>query len=429
MEGEAVMGMTIAEKILAAHVEESILDIRSGGYVNCCLDLVMGHDVSAPRAIRVFREIGAKRVFDKDKVVLIEDHFVPNSTINSAIHCQVLKKFALEQRLTHYYPVGTAGICHAFLPEHGLVKPGQLIIGGDSHTCTYGALGAMSTGVGATDLLAAMALGKMWFKVPETTKIVFHGRPQPWVGAKDYILYLLGIVGVEGARYQSVELVGEPLEQLSVDGRLTMANMLVEMGAKCGFLPIDEKTEAYLDQLGIDDYQVYTADADACYAQIIEVDVTGLEPQIACPHSPANVKPISQVDPVAVDQVVIGSCTNGRLEDLRVAAALLKGRRVALNVRAIVIPATRRVYRQAMAEGLLDILIDAGCVIAPPTCGPCCGAHMGVLAPGETAVSTTNRNFVARMGHKDSRVFLASPAVAAATAVRGRIAGPEELTE
>ncbi|MDR1069688.1 MAG: 3-isopropylmalate dehydratase large subunit [Gracilibacteraceae bacterium] len=407
------MGMTVAEKILAAHSADPVRELRGGSFVNCRLDLVMGHDVSAPRAIRLFRAMGAKRVFDKDKVVILEDHFVPASSINSAIHCQVLKEFAREQELTHYYPVGTGGICHALLPELGLIKPGQLIAGGDSHTCTYGALGALSTGVGATDLAVAMALGKMWFKVPESLKVVFTGRPGPWAGAKDLILRLLGLLGVEGARYQSVELCGEPIENLSPDGRLTMANMLVELGAKCGFLA-DAKPGADL------------ADADARYTQTITVDVTDLEPQAACPHSPANVTPVSQAGKVAVDQVVLGSCTNGRLEDLRLAAELLKGHKVAKGLRLIVIPATQKIYREALAEGLLEIFAESGAIVAPSTCGPCCGAHMGVLGPGETAVSTTNRNFVSRMGHKESRVFLVGPAAAAATAVAGYLASPAE---
>lgn len=421
------MGMTMAEKILAAHSGKEA--VTPGEYVYANVDLVMGHDVSAPRAIKIFKQLGSGKVFDKDKIVLIEDHFVPNNNINSAEQCKTMREFAVEQSITHYYPVGRAGICHAFLPENGMVMPGHLIVGGDSHTCTYGAVGAFGTGVGATDLAAAIALGKLWFKVPETIKIVFKGVPPKWVSGKDLILFTIGKIGVEGARYKSIEFTGEAIEYLSVENRLTMANMSVEAGAKCGLMPVDEKIARYLKNITGDEINTadFAPDTDANYSQIIEFDVTEIEPQVAVPYLPSNVKPVSQLGKVFIDQVVLGSCTNGRLEDLRMAAAVIKGKKIANNLKLIVIPGTQQVYLQALAEGLLQIFIEAGGVISPPVCGPCPGGHMGVLARGEKAAATTNRNFVGRMGHKESEVYLVSPAVAAASAINGYISAPGDV--
>jgi 3-isopropylmalate/(R)-2-methylmalate dehydratase large subunit len=419
------MGMTITEKILCAHA--GIKEVCPGMLINAKVDIALGNDITAPIAIAEFRKTGARKVFDKGKVVLVPDHFTPNKDINSAEQSKILRDFAREQGVTHYYEVGEMGVEHALLPEQGVVLPGDLIIGADSHTCTYGALGAFSTGVGSTDLAAAMLTGEVWFKVPETMKIVFYGRLNKWVSGKDLILYLIGLIGVDGALYMSLEFTGETVAQLSMDDRFTIANMSVEAGAKNGIFHPDATTSAYVKNRAKRDYKFYVSDPDACYAKVIEVDVSKLEPQVAFPHLPSNARGVSKAGDVKIDQVVIGSCTNGRIEDLRVAAEVLKGRKVAPYVRLIIIPATQEIYRQAMKEGLFEIFLDAKAAISTPTCGPCLGGYMGILAKGERAVATTNRNFVGRMGHTESEVFLANPAVAAASAILGRIGGPDEL--
>lgn len=420
------MGMTITEKILAAHA--GLESVSPGDLINAKLDLIMANDITGPLAIKEFNKIGVNQVFDKDKVVLIPDHFAPAKDIPSAQQCLDIRKFSREQQLSQYYEVGRNGIEHCFLPEQGLVVAGDVVIGADSHTCTYGGIGAFSTGVGSTDLAVGMAMGEIWFRVPESIKFVLKGKPKnPWVGGKDYILAIIGKIGVDGAQYKAMELTGEAIEALSVDGRLTMTNMAIEAGAKNGIIAADEKTIAYLKTRAKKPWKVYHSDPDAKYAEIIEIDVTDLEPQVAFPHLPSNTKPVSASTHVKIDQAVIGSCTNGRWEDLVVAAKLLKGKKIHPDVRAIVIPGTQEVYLQAVKEGLVEIFIEAGAVVSTPTCGPCLGGYMGILAKGEKAVSTTNRNFVGRMGHPESEVYLASPAIAAASAVLGRIAGPEEV--
>jgi len=417
--------MTISEKILAAHA--GLREVEPGQLINARVDLVLGNDITAPIGIEEFRRIGATKVFDPDKVVLIPDHFVPNKDIKSAQQCQLMRQFAKEQNLTHYYEVGEMGIEHALLPEQGLVLPGDLVIGADSHTCTYGALGAFSTGVGSTDFAAAMITGEAWFRVPETMKIIYHGKRRPWVDGKDLILYTIGQIGVDGALYKAMEFVGETIANLPMDSRLTMANMAIEAGGKNGIVAPDKVTKEYVQSRAKRPYKFYYSDGEAQYSQTIEIDVTRIEPQVAFPHLPSNVKPISTVGKVSIDQAVIGSCTNGRLEDLRVAGRVLKGRKRAPYTRLIIIPATQEIYRQAMKEGLFDIFLEANAVVSTPTCGPCLGGYMGILAKGERAVTTTNRNFVGRMGHPESEVYLANPAVAAASAVLGRIGSPEEL--
>ena len=419
------MSMTISEKILAAHTDRS--SVLPGELIEAKLDFVFGNDITAPLAIRVFKEAGARKVFDPERVSLIPDHFVPNKDIKSAAQAHIMRSFAREQNLKHYFEVGRVGIEHALLPEKGLVLPGDLIIGADSHTCTYGALGAFSTGVGSTDLGAAMITGTAWFKVPTSIKFVFSGQPGPWISGKDLILYTIGRIGVDGARYKAMEFTGPVIDALPAADRFTMSNMAIEAGAKVGIIPPDDVTEAYVKPRATRTYQFYDSDPDAVYESVYEWDVTGLEPQVACPHSPQNVKPVGELDGVRIDQAVIGSCTNGRLEDLRIAAGLLKGRKAASHVRLIVIPATQEIYRQALGEGLIQIFIDAEAAVSTPTCGPCLGGFMGVLAEGERAVSTTNRNFVGRMGHTGSEVYLASPAVAAASAVTGRITHPQRI--
>jgi 3-isopropylmalate/(R)-2-methylmalate dehydratase large subunit len=419
------MSMTLTEKILAAHA--GLKEVHPGQFVEVAVDVVLANDITAPIAIREFERIGVGKVFDRNRVVLVADHFVPNKDIKSAEQCKVMRDFARAQQLTHYYDVGTMGIEHALLPEQGLVLPGDLVIGADSHTCTYGALGAFATGMGSTDIAAAMASGQTWLKVPQTIKFVYHGQLQPWVGGKDLILYTIGHIGVDGALYAAMEFSGEAVDALSMAGRFTMANMAIEAGAKAGLFQVDEKTQAYVQPRARREYTVYTSDPDAEYAQVIEVDASQIEPQVAFPHLPENVHPLSQVNHVPIDQVVIGSCTNGRLEDLQVAARVLAGRQVHRDVRCIVIPATQTVYLEAVRQGLIETFVEAGAVVSTPTCGPCLGGYMGVLAAGERCVSTTNRNFVGRMGHPDSEVYLAGPAVAAASAVLGRIGGPAEL--
>jgi 3-isopropylmalate/(R)-2-methylmalate dehydratase large subunit len=418
------MGMTITEKILAAHA--GLEKVEPGQLINARIDLALGNDITAPLAIQEFKKLGLKRIFDPERVVLVPDHFTPAKDIKSAEQAKILRDFAREQGLAHYFEIGRMGIEHCLLPEAGLVGPGDLVIGADSHTCTYGALGAFATGVGSTDLAAAMATGELWFKVPETILFRYHGKLKPWVGGKDLILYTIGQIGVDGARYMAMEFTGEAIAELSMDGRFTMANMAIEAGAKNGIFPVDEKTIAYIQGRLQREYRIYQSDPDAGYAREIDIDVCRIEPQVALPHLPENARSVREIGEIKIDQVVIGSCTNGRLEDLRVAAEILKGQKVHPEVRLIVIPGTQKIYAEALAEGLINIFIEAGAAVSTPTCGPCLGGHMGILAKGERALATTNRNFVGRMGHPESEVYLAGPAVAAASAVKGRIAAPEE---
>jgi 3-isopropylmalate/(R)-2-methylmalate dehydratase large subunit len=418
-------GMTITEKIMADHA--GLDEVRPGQLINAKLDLILGNDITAPIAIRELERLGVKRLFDPDKIVLIPDHFTPNKDIKSAEQCQILRKFAKAHNLRHYYEVGRAGIEHAFLPEQGMVLPGDLIIGADSHTCTYGALGAFATGVGSTDLAAAMISGEAWFKVPESIRFNFTGKLRPWVGGKDLILYTIGKIGVDGALYEAMEFTGDLIAKLPMEDRLTMANMAVEAGAKSGIFPPDEITLQYIESKANRPFKLHQSDPDAHYVGAYELKGEDIEPQVAFPHLPENVKPISEVGEIPIDQVVIGSCTNGRISDLRVAAKILKGHKAAPLLRLIIIPATQAIYQQALKEGLLELFIEAEGIVSAPTCGPCMGGHMGILAEGERAVSTTNRNFVGRMGHPQSEVYLASPAVAAASAILGRIGSPEEI--
>jgi 3-isopropylmalate/(R)-2-methylmalate dehydratase large subunit len=419
------MGMTITEKILLQHTD--IGEIHPGMLINARVDIALGNDVTAPIAIEEFKKAGGRQVFDRHRVVLIPDHFTPNKDIASAQQCKILRDFAKEQEIIHYYEIGEVGIEHALLPEQGIVLPGDLVIGADSHTCTYGALGAFATGIGSTDLAGAMLTGEIWFKVPETMKIIFYGRPGKWVSGKDLILHLIGLIGVDGALYRAMEFTGETIEKSGMADRFAIANMVIESGAKNGIFVPDKVTEEYVKNRAKRPYSFYSSDPDAAYSEVMEIDAGKIEPQVAFPHLPSNVRGISEVGDVKIDQVVIGSCTNGRIEDLRVAAGILKGRRVAPYIRLIIIPATQETYRTALREGLFEIFLDARAVISPPTCGPCLGGHMGILADGERAVATTNRNFVGRMGHPGSEVYLANPAVAAASAILGRIAGPDEL--
>ena len=416
--------MTMAEKILTAHA--GLDEVKPGQLIECDLDLVLANDVTAPLAIKTAREI-TDAVFDADKIALVPDHYAPNKDIKSAEQAKIVREFAREQGISHYYEVGCMGVEHALLPEQGVVGPGDLIIGADSHTCTYGALGAFSTGVGSTDAGVGMAVGKAWFKVPETVLIKVDGALAAGVTGKDVILHIIGMIGVDGALYKAIEFAGSAIEGLSMDERLTICNMAVEAGAKAGLIPVDDVARAYLDGRVERPYTVHASDPDAEYSQVIEIDAADIVPTVAFPHLPSNTRPVSEARDVRIDQAVIGSCTNGRLEDMRQAAAVLKGRKVAPGVRCIVIPATQKVYRQCIEEGLTDIFLDANCAVSTPTCGPCLGGHMGVLAAGERAVTTTNRNFVGRMGHPDSEVYLASPAVAAASAVLGHIGLPEDL--
>jgi len=419
------VGNTITEKILIAHTD--LKEIAPGQLINARVDIALGNDITAPIAIREFRAAGGKKVFDKDKVALVLDHFTPNKDINSAQQCKTVREFAVEYGVTHFYEGGQVGVEHALLPEKGIVLPGDLVVGADSHTCTYGALGAFATGVGSTDLAAAMLTGELWFKVPPSIKFVIHGKLPKWVSGKDLILNIIGRIGVDGALYQAMEFTGETIQSLPMADRLSMANMAIEAGAKNGIFPPDAITQEYVKPRAKRPYKFYTSDADAVYSQIIEIDAGKLELQVAFPHLPSNVKGISQAGHVKIDQSLIGSCTNGRIEDLRIAAQILKNRKAAPYVRLIVVPATPLIYKQAMQEGLLDIFMDAGAVISPPSCGACLGGHLGILAEGERSVATTNRNFVGRMGHPKSEVYLSGPAVAAASAVLGRIASPEEL--
>lgn len=419
------MGMTLTEKILAKHAGRD--RVRPGDFIVARVDLVLGNDITAPVAIAEFERIGATRVFDPDKIALVPDHFTPNKDIKSAEQVRIMREFAKKHGITHFFEIGEMGIEHCLLPEKGMVVPGDLVVGADSHTCTYGALGAFSTGVGSTDIAAAMATGELWFRVPETIRFVFRGSLKPWVGGKDLILYTIGKIGVDGARYKAMEFAGEAISSLSVEGRLTMANMAIEAGGKNGIFMPDQKTVEYLLERTDREYELLESDADAEYSEVCEFDASEIEPQVALPHLPENARPVSEVKGIQIDQVVIGSCTNGRIEDLREAAAILRNKKVARGVRCIIIPGTQSVYLQAVREGLVEVFVEAGAVVSTPTCGPCLGGHMGVLAAGERAVSTTNRNFVGRMGHPKSEVYLAGPAVAAASAVAGEIVGPEEV--
>ncbi len=416
--------MTLAEKILAVHSGK--LTVTPGEFLNVKVDLVLANDITAPLAIKEFIKLGVKTVFDAKKVVMVPDHFCPNKDIPSAEQAKMMREFAHEHG-TIYFEVGRMGIEHVLLPEQGLVLPGDLVVGADSHTCTYGALGAFATGMGSTDIAVAMATGEIWVKVPPTIKFVYHGKLKKWVGGKDLILYTIGDIGVDGALYSVMEFSGEAIDSLSMDDRFTMANMAIEAGAKAGIFKVDGKTLKYVKTRTHRPFVIYESDGNAQYAKVVEYDVSQIEPQVAFPHLPSNVKPISQVGNIKIDQVVIGSCTNGRLTDLRLAARVLRGRRIDDNVRCIVIPGTQQVYLDSLKEGLIEAFIKAGAVVSTPTCGPCLGGYMGVLAAGERCVSTTNRNFVGRMGSSQSEVYLANPAVAAASAVLGRIASPDEV--
>ena len=419
------MGMTMTQKILAAHA--GLPSVKAGDLIEAKLDLVLGNDVTTPVAVDVFDKAGFTRVFDKDRIAIVLDHYTPCKDIKSAQLCKTARDFARKHAITHFYDVGQVGIEHALLPEKGIVGPGEMIIGADSHTCTYGALGAFSTGVGSTDMAAGMAAGENWFKVPSAIQVVLKGKLRPWVSGKDVILHLIGEIGVDGALYKSLEFTGEGVSELSMDDRFAIANMAIEAGAKNGIFPVDEKTIEYITGRVNRPWTAYEADPDAEYERVVEIDLSTLESTVALPHLPSNTRTVKEVAGMHIDQVVIGSCTNGRISDLRIAAQILKGRKVAEGVRCIVIPATQEIYMQCLTEGLTQTFIEAGCAVSTPTCGPCLGGHMGCMCEGERAVTTTNRNFVGRMGHVKSEVVLASPAVAAASAVKGCIASPEEL--
>lgn len=418
------MGQTITEKIIAKHAGCSV---KPGQIVTAPVDLVLANDITAPLAIEELEKNGIDEVFDKEKIVLVPDHFAPNKDIESAEQCKKVRDFARKKEIKNYFEIGEMGIEHALIPEKGLAKPGDLIIGADSHTCTYGALGAFSTGMGSTDIAAAMALGKTWLKVPPAIKVVFLGKLQNHISGKDLILKLIGEIGVDGARYKSLEFSGEAINALSMDSRFTICNMAIEAGAKNGIIAPDEKTKDYLKEAGINEYSPLKSDEDAYYEEVIKIDCRELKSQVAAPFSPANVGNVEEFKDINIDQVVIGSCTNGRMEDLEIAANIIKGRKKAENVRLIIIPATQNIYRQAIARGWIEAFIEAGAVVSTPTCGPCLGGHMGILAKGERAISTTNRNFKGRMGHPQSEVYLSGPAVAAASAITGNITGPGEV--
>ncbi len=419
------MGMTIAEKILAAKCGKDA--VKPGELIMARVDIALANDVTAPLAIKAFEEVGAREVFDRDRIALVPDHFTPNKDIKAAEQAKIVREFARRHNITHYFEVGRVGIEHALLPEQGIVVPGDLVIGADSHTCTYGALGAFATGVGSTDLGCAMATGEIWLKVPPTVRFEIKGKKNRYVTGKDIILHIIGMIGVDGARYKAMEFAGPVIRELSMDERFTICNMAIEAGGKTGLIEPDDVTRSYVEGRAKREPVYYASDPDAEYEKVYEVDISDLEPVVALPHLPENVKPVKEVNNIPIDQVVIGSCTNGRITDLRQAAEILKGRRVHPNVRLIIIPATQAIWEQAMKEGLFEIFLEAGAAISCPTCGPCLGGHMGVLAEGERAVATTNRNFVGRMGHPKSEVYLASPYVAAASAVAGRIAHPDEL--
>jgi len=415
--------LTLAEKILAAHSGKA--SVSPGDFLSVRCDMVLSNDITAPIAIREFERLGVPRVFDPSRIVMVPDHFCPNKDIQSATQAKMMREFARKHGLI-YFEVGEMGIEHVILPEKGLALPGQVIVGADSHTCTYGALGAFATGMGSTDIAVAMATGEIWMKAPPTIKFIYHGRPGKWTGGKDLILHTIGNIGVDGALYSAMEFHGEAINYLGMDGRFTMANMAIEAGGKAGLFQVDGTTRRYLKGRTRNKYNVYASDADAEYARVIEYDASQIEPQVAFPHLPSNTRPISRVGHVPIDQAVIGSCTNGRLDDLRLAARVLKGRKVDPHVRCIVLPGSQQVYLDSLKEGLIEIFIKAGAAVSTPTCGPCLGGHMGILAAGERCISTTNRNFIGRMGHPKSEVYLANPALAAASAILGRIAEPGE---
>lgn len=419
------MKRTLAEKLLQMHTKEEIKG--PGQIAQCQVDLVLANDITGPLAIKSFKGMGADKVFDKDKIALVMDHFTPQKDIDSANQVLISRKFAEEQDITHYYEGGNCGVEHTLLPELGLVRPGYLVIGADSHTCTYGGIGAFATGMGSTDIAAAMALGETWMKVPESVRVEYSGKLDKWVSAKDLMLLLIGEIGVDGALYQALEFGGPVIDSLPVEGRLTMANMAIEAGGKAGLFPVDAVCREWCGEQGWPTDLNLSADPGARYSQVVKIDVSGLEPVVACPHIPANIKPVSQVKDTPIQQVVIGSCTNGRISDLREAAKVLEGRKVNKKVRCIVLPSTPKVWKQALKEGLIEIFMNAGCIVGPSTCGPCLGGHMGILGEGERAVTTTNRNFKGRMGSLSSEIYLASPAVAAASAVTGEVASPAAL--
>ena len=419
------MGMTMTQKILAAHA--GLAEVKAGQLIEAELDLVLGNDITSPVAINEMKKMNRQTVFDKDKIALVMDHFIPNKDIKSAENCKCCREFACRHEISNYFDVGDMGIEHALLPEKGLVVAGDAVIGADSHTCTYGALGAFSTGVGSTDMAAGMVTGKAWFKVPSAIRFELVGKPSKWVSGKDVILHIIGMIGVDGALYRSMEFTGEGIKNLSMDDRFTICNMAIEAGGKNGIFPVDETALQYMREHSKREFTVYEADEDAEYDETYVIDLSRLKPTVSFPHLPSNTRTIDQVGEVKIDQAVIGSCTNGRIDDIRAAAEILKGKKVAKGVRCIVIPATQAIYLQAMREGLLEIFIEAGAVVSTPTCGPCLGGYMGILAAGERCISTTNRNFVGRMGHVDSEVYLASPAVAAASAVAGKITAPEAV--
>lgn len=419
------MGMTMTQKILAAHA--GLESVTAGQLIEAKLDLVLANDITGPVAIHEVEKLQKKTVFDKDKIALVPDHFTPNKDIKSAEHCKCVRDYAKEHDISNYFEIGEMGIEHALLPEKGLIVAGETCIGADSHTCTYGALGAFSTGVGSTDMGAGMITGKAWFKVPSAIRFHLTGKPAKWVSGKDIILHIIGKIGVDGALYKSMEFSGDGIAHLSMDDRFTIANMAIEAGAKNGIFPVDEKTIAYMEEHSAKPYQIYEPDEDAAYDESYTIDLSALQPTVAFPHLPENTKTVEEAGEIKIDQVVIGSCTNGRISDLRTAAEILKGRHVAKGIRAIIFPATQAIYLQAIEEGLISTFIQAGAVVSTPTCGPCLGGHMGVLAAGERAVSTTNRNFVGRMGHVDSEIYLASPAVAAASAITGTISQPSDI--
>jgi len=420
------MSMTMTQKILAKHA--GLEAVKPGELIEANVDMVLGNDVTSPVAINEFRKMGVKNVFDKSKIALVPDHFTPNKDIKSAEQCKTVREFAVEQQIEHYFEVGRMGIEHCLLPEAGLVLPSDVVIGADSHTCTYGALGAFSTGVGSTDMACAMATGKLWFKVPAAIEFILKGKPAKWIGGKDIILHIIGKIGVDGALYKSMEFCGDGLSYLTMDDRFTIANMAIEAGGKNGIFPVDEKTVEYVKEHAPGkDFDAICADPDALYSESYTVDLPALEPCVAYPHLPENVKPVTEAGDIKIDQVVIGSCTNGRLSDLRIAAEIIRGKQVAKNVRVLVFPGTQKIYLDALKAGIIEDFVKAGAVFSTPTCGPCLGGHMGILAEGERAISTTNRNFVGRMGHPKSEVYLSSPAVAAASALTGRITHPDEI--
>lgn len=424
-EEDEAMGMTMTQKILAAHA--GLAEVKAGQLIEAELDLVLGNDITSPVAINEMKKMNRQTVFDKDKIALVMDHFIPNKDIKSAENCKCCREFACRHEISNYFDVGDMGIEHALLPEKGLVVAGDAVIGADSHTCTYGALGAFSTGVGSTDMAAGMVTGKAWFKVPSAIRFELVGKPSKWVSGKDVILHIIGMIGVDGALYRSMEFTGEGIKNLSMDDRFTICNMAIEAGGKNGIFPVDETALQYMKEHSKREFTVYEADEDAEYDETYVIDLSRLKPTVSFPHLPSNTRTIDQVGEVKIDQAVIGSCTNGRIDDIRAAAEILKGKKVAKGVRCIVIPATQAIYLQAMREGLLEIFIEAGAVVSTPTCGPCLGGYMGILAAGERCISTTNRNFIGRMGHVDSEVYLASPAVAAASAVAGKITAPEAV--